>query len=236
MTCAIMQPTFFPWLGYFDLIDQSDCFVIYDDVQLVKRSWQVRNRIKTSNGELFLTIPIKKTKHRDDLNINQAEINHEEKWGKTHLKSLEMNYRKTVHFEEVYSFLEDHYMRSHKKLCDFNYELILKISRKIGIDSDLIKSSEIQEIKGKKEDRLISICTKLKMDTYLSPKGSSIYLEEDESKRKMKEANIKLTYHAYNHPEYVQLYGAFLPFMSVADLLFNVGFANALTIIKQGRE
>jgi len=54
---AIMQPTFLPWIGYFDLIDQVDLFVFYDDVQLTRRSWQVRNRIKSQNGELYLTIP-----------------------------------------------------------------------------------------------------------------------------------------------------------------------------------
>ena len=66
---AISQPTYLPWCGYFDMIDQADYFVLYDDVQLTKRSWQVRNRIKSVKGELFLTLPIKKTKVRDDLLI-----------------------------------------------------------------------------------------------------------------------------------------------------------------------
>ena len=73
-------------MGYFDLIDLTDKFIFYDDVQLAKRSWQVRNRIKTAQGELFLTIPIKKTKHRDELLIKDAEINNNENWRTKHLK------------------------------------------------------------------------------------------------------------------------------------------------------
>ena len=66
---AIMQPTYLPWIGYFNLIHKSDIFVFLDSVQLTKRSWQVRNKIKDMSGELFLTIPIEKTKHRDELMI-----------------------------------------------------------------------------------------------------------------------------------------------------------------------
>jgi hypothetical protein len=95
---AIMQPTFFPWIGYFDLIDQVESFVFYDDVQLVKRSWQVRNRIKSANGELFLTIPIKKNKTRDELLISEAEIAYDENWQSKHLKSIESAYKKADHF------------------------------------------------------------------------------------------------------------------------------------------
>ena len=72
MLCAIMQPTFLPWMGYFSMMSKVDLFVYFDDVQLAKRSWQVRNRIKTQNGELFLNIPIKKSAARDELLLCDA--------------------------------------------------------------------------------------------------------------------------------------------------------------------
>jgi hypothetical protein len=88
MLCAIMQPTYFPWTGYFDLIDQSDKFVFLDDVQLVRRSWMVRNRIKTSQGPLFLSIPVRKTKHRDEQLLHETEIDYSQNWQKKHLDSI----------------------------------------------------------------------------------------------------------------------------------------------------
>ena len=99
---AIMQPTFFPWIGYFDLIDQVETFVFFDDVQLVKRSWQVRNRIKSANGELFLTIPIKKNKIRDELLISEAEIAYDENWQNKHLKTLNLLIKRLI-ISTVYS-------------------------------------------------------------------------------------------------------------------------------------
>lgn len=80
MICAIMQPTYIPWIGYFDMMDKVDTFVFYDDVQLSKRSWQVRNRIKGINGEIWLTIPVRKNTDRENTFINQAKINSSEKW------------------------------------------------------------------------------------------------------------------------------------------------------------
>ena len=75
MICAIMQPTYFPWIGYFDLIDQVDKFIFLDNVKLEKSTWQVRNRIKSANGEILFTIPIKMEKGRMKTNIHTAKIN-----------------------------------------------------------------------------------------------------------------------------------------------------------------
>ena len=91
-----MQPTYYPWLGYFNLIKQSDVFVVYTTTQLQKRSWQVRNKIKTSQGETFLSIPVKKTANRNDLMIKDAEILYDNKWNTKHLASIKHAYSKTL--------------------------------------------------------------------------------------------------------------------------------------------
>lgn len=233
---AIMQPTFFPWIGYFDLIDQVESFVFYDDVQLVKRSWQVRNRIKSANGELFLTIPVKKNKTRDDLLISEAEIAYDENWQSKHLKSIESAYKKAGYFDSVFSFLLAHYGEKHKSIALFNEALITNVSASIGINTSFISSASLQGIEGIKDNRLAAICKKLAADEYISPQGSAVYIEAETAGGKLTEQGIALYYHFYRHPVYRQLYGEFVPYMGIVDLLFNEGFDNALEIIRSGRQ
>lgn len=89
MICAVMQPTYMPWLGYFNMIQQVDVFVFLDSVQVEKRSWQVRNRIKGPDGAVMLTIPIKAG---NSLRICDAQINNEHDWKRKHLRALECYY------------------------------------------------------------------------------------------------------------------------------------------------
>lgn len=237
MTIAVMQPTFNPWLGYFDMIDKVDSFILYDDVQLRKSSWQVRNKIMTPTGELFLTVPIKKGIHFERSLINMAQINDDSKWREKHLKSFLLNYKKALYFNEVYPFVELLYNKSNSTLADFNANLILSISNKIGITTPIIRSSSLSDIEGRKDDRLVQICKKLVANTYLSAKGSSDYIEEVTPGGQFPINNIELKYHNYTHPSYNQHNSTiFTPFIGIIDLLFNVGFYNSLAIIRTGRE
>ena len=236
MIGAIMQPTFNPWLGYFDMIDQTDMFVLYDDVQLSKRSWQVRNRIKTSQGELFLSIPVKKTKHRNDLLIKDAEINNSEKWKKKHLKSIEQAYKKSPFFSEVFDFVHSHYSREWNYLADFNSTFIEVVALNIGLDTKFLSSSKILGMEGDKDTRLAAICNEVGIKSYISPQGSAEYIEEEREGGELSKSGIDVYYHDYKHPEYSQLYGEFEPYYGVLDILFNEGFNNTLNIIRMGRK
>ena len=233
---AIMQPTFLPWIGYFDLIDQVDIFVFYDDVQLSRRSWQIRNRIKTPSGELYLTIPVKKSKSRDDLLICESEISYEENWQNKHMKCIEANYKKSMYFSTIFPFLLTHYEKKHALLSLFNADFITSVSEKIGITSKFITSSQLSDIDGIKDIRLASICMKLSSNEYLSPQGSANYIESQSPGGQLTKENIALYYHFYEYPVYRQLYGNFMPYISIIDLLFNEGFDNALEIIRKGRQ
>lgn len=230
-----MQPTFNPWLGYFDLIDQSDVFVFYDDVQLSKQSWQLRNRIKTSNGELFLSIPFVKNEDWRELLIRDAKTNEKLPWRKKHLKSIENSYRKSTYFDEVFSFIQDTYTPSYESISSFNINFIKSISDKIGINSKFICSSDIKNMKGSKDVRLANICNYLNVSEYLSPQGSADYIEEYSPGGAIVKANINLFYHNYKHPIYHQINGDFIPYMGIVDLLFNLGFSKSLEIIRSGR-
>lgn len=233
---AIMQPTFFSWIGYYDIIDQVDYFVFYDDVQLARRSWQVRNRVKTANGEHYLVVPIKKTKNRDDLMICEAEICYNENWQSKHLKTLYANYKKAKHFDSVYAFVSDIYNKKQLFLCDLSEDFIKGVLDRIGIPTVLVRSSELKDINGGKDVRLASICTSLSCNEYLSPQGSSIYIESFSPGGELTKQGIGLYYQFYKHPVYHQLYGPFVPNLSIVDLLFNEGFENTLSIIRDGRQ
>jgi hypothetical protein len=235
MICAIMQPTFMPWLGYFDMIDKVDRFVFLQDVQLAKRSWQVRNRIKTNQGELFLTIPIKKVKSRDDQLLLDAEINNEEKWRIQHIKSIQNAYSKASHYKDVFPFIESYYNNKYEKLSGFTIDLISGIVAKIGIQTPLLLSSEMN-IAGAKDEKLAGICNYLGCQEYLSPQGSSEYIESNRPGGEIVGSKIDLFYFDYTHPVYEQQYPPFLPYCGIFDMLFNIGFDEALNMIRSGRK
>lgn len=234
MICAIMQPTYLPWLGYFDLIDQVDSFVFLSNVQLVKRSWQVRNRIKTMQGELFLTVPIKKNDTSRPL-IQNALISYDENWQKQHLNSIRYAYQKTPYFSIVFEWFSDVLFNQYQYLKDLNITIITDICKKIGISTDIIDSSLWNDLEGSKDSLLADICCKIGADTYLSAKGSAEYIELERPGGNFVEKGINLFYHNYEHPLYKQNGSDFLPYMCILDLLFNEGFENALNIIRQGR-
>jgi hypothetical protein len=230
-----MQPTYNPWIGYFDLMGSIDVFVYLDDVQLVRRSWQVRNRIKTSQGELFLSIPLKKTSRREEVKIKDAYIDDSQPWRQKHLKAINLNYKKAPYYEEVFPFVKNLIEVPFDKLTDFNINFIEKVKDKIGIRTQTIRSYDLK-VDGKKDEKLSNICKKLGCDTYISPQGSAEYLEKEKPGGLIVKNGINLFYHNYIHPAYRQVYGEFLPYMGVIDLLFNEGFDNALKIIRSGRK
>ena len=232
MRGAIMQPSYLPWLGYFAMIDDVEIFVFLDDVQLTKRSWQVRNRIKERSGkELMLTIPVH-TQGRDNTRICDATFASPE-WGEKHLASIRQNYSKAPYFEEVYTLMENVYMAKIEKLSEFHIRLITSICGYLGITTKLLKSSDLEGIIGNKDDLLVNICKKSDITCYLSARGSSVYIESESRGGAFSKASIELEYQKYEHPSYSQLGKTFLPYMGIVDLLFNEG-KKSLSIIRSG--
>jgi len=236
MKCAIMQPTYLPWLGYFDLIDQVDKFVFLDTAQVSKQSWHVRNRIKTSTGALCISLSYRKDKGYKETLLCSANINDDVNWRQKHLKSLELAYAKARFFSEVYPFLEELIKNHFNILSEFTINIIQNIAREIGIkNTQLIRASQMKALEGTKDTLLALICKHLGCTEYLSPQGSAVYLEKYSPGGILVKSGIKLFYHNYEHPVYRQLYGDFIPCLSVVDLLFNYGFQESLAIIRSGR-
>ncbi len=230
-----MQPTYIPWIGYFDLMDSVDVFVYYDNTQMKHRYWDVRNRIKTAQGELYLTVPVSKKIHRDNRMFCNSEVNYEELWADKHIKSIANNYRKSPFFEEVIDLVVTCCNKRPRYLSDLNIEIIDAIKDRIGITTKTIRSSSLLGISGKKDERLVNICKKLSIGAYLSPIGSRDYINEISVGGKFIKQGLELSYQNYEHPVYQQSHGEFLSHMSIVDLLFNYGFSSSLEIIRSGR-
>jgi len=227
-TVAVMQPTFLPWMGYFDLIDQSDCFVFLDSVQFSKQSWQQRNRVKGPDGEQWITVPVL-TKGLPNQRIFEVKVNQNAKFQKKTIKTITQIYRKAPFFDSYIDELSNIFLKSHVFLAELNIELILWVCRQLGIFTKMIRSTSLKA-KGKKVELLVKICKELKADTYLSTPGSKVYIDENNL---FVPHGIDLVYQVFKHPVYRQSKGGFLPCMSIIDLLFNEG-QDSRSIIHKG--
>ena len=227
-TIAIMQPTFLPWVGYFALMDRADRFVLLDDVQFDKRSWQQRNRIKTANGAVWLTVPVL-TKGRREQTILEAEIQPEVRFAETALKTLEHAYSKADYFAPVMDRVAPAFERAEAGLCALNVALIDALCELMGLQADIVRSSATP-VRSTKAQRLADLCLAHGATRYLSPPGSKDYLDGDPA---LERAGVKLAYFNYAHPEWRQLHGAFAPYMSALDLVMNA-LPDALAIIRSG--
>ena len=221
-----------PWMGYFSMIDKVDEFIFLDNVQLVGRSWQVRNKIKLDDQEKMLTIPVKKTEKRENRIIGTTEYAGEE-WKESHLGTIRMAYMKSEHFDEVFKFLEDLYRAKDASIGDFNERFIRAVACRIGITTPFFRASDML-CEGKKDELLVNICKLRNAKKYLSAQGSAAYIESMSPGGEFTKNHIKLYYQNYEHPVYQQLGEKFIPYIGIYDLLFNVGFEQALNAIRSG--
>lgn len=227
MKVAIMQPTYLPWTGYFDLMERSNIFVFLDDVQFEKQSWQQRNQIKTTTGAQWLTVPVLQ---KLPQKISEVIINNTVPWRKKHWNTIKQNYSKSSHWQNYFAFFEELYEKDWELLAELNIYVVLWLKKQLGITTKTVKASKLNA-QGARVELLIDICKKLGADEYLSPIGSKAYIEENNI---FPHNNIKLEYQNYEHPIYRQLYGDFIPYLSAVDLLFNKG-GHSLEIIRSGR-
>jgi len=228
-----MQPTFNPWLGYFDLINKVDKFIFLDTVQLNQQSWQTRNKLKVSNKEYMVSIPIEKSSSKFELLIKDVNINKSFTFQrKKLLKTIYQEYKKSEYFEDVYPFVEELLTYETKSLCDFNINIIKRVCEKIGIKTPFLNASSLKNVDEKKSMLVLELCKQLDTDIYYSPLNAKEYLNKDV--KEFEKLNIKIVYQNYKHPIYKQLGDEFIAYIGVFDLLFNNGFEDSLEIILSG--
>jgi len=214
---AVIQSNYIPWKGYFDIINDVDQFIFYDDVQYTKNDWRNRNRIKSNHGLHWLTIPVGA---RNERLIYEVELD-DPSWAKKHWETLKQSYSKAPHFNTYKEFFENLYLGTKwTNLSDLNQYLIKTISREfLGITTEFKDSREFCP-EGQKLDRLIDLLVKAKADLYISGPTARDYIKEDS----FVDARIKLVYKDYSgYPEYPQLFPPFEHAVSILDMLFNCG-------------
>lgn len=228
MRVAIHQPQYLPWLGYFDKMDQVDSFVLLDDVQFKKNEWQNRNRIKTAAGWQWLTVPVL---HHSSQRISDVKINPTVSWARKHIQAVVSNYASAPFFDLHRPFFEDVYAREWDSLLELNLLTISYLVEALAIRTKLVLASSLPLPAGvEATDRLVAICKALEADTYLSGAGGKGYLELT----RFDEAGIRVHFQAFHTRPYPQCFGAFIPDLSIVDLLFNCN-GESLHILRQGR-
>jgi hypothetical protein len=221
--CAIMQPTFMPWTGYFNLIASVDGFVFLDDVPYQKRSWQVRNRICLNGAEHLLTVPVQKCS-RGTL-VKDVQLSTDASWFEKHINLLSSAYKKAPHGRDLLSFIDTTYSDNNiESLSDFNIKIIKQLCGLFKISTKLHIASEMS-CPDHRSEHLNNICLALGAENYLSPIGSKEYLLEDQFESI---TGTKLSFHEFSPAQYHQ-YGRkeFLSHLSILDVIANIGFDNA---------
>lgn len=217
---AILQSNYVPWKGYFDLINNVDLFVIYDHVQFTKNDWRNRNRIKTSNGLLWLTIPVNTSK-QSTQSIQSTRVS-DSNWAKKHWKSIETHLGKADQYHIFSQSLVDLYAEAQEFefLHDINRVFLKALCGYLKISTTIKTDLEFGLPAGSPTSKLISICKEAQADTYVTGPSALTYL--DVGLFKSAGLNLEIIdYSAYSN--YPQLHGEFIGNVSVLDLLVNTG-------------
>ena len=215
---AILQSNYIPWKGYFDLIRSVDEFILFDTAQYTRRDWRNRNRIKTANGLIWLTIPVQ-VKGRYLQSIQETKVE-DQRWRDQHWKTLQHNYSRAAHFADYKTIFEKLYLEgTEDHLSEINRRFIDAICSILEIGTAIRWSSEFPAVEGNTE-RLVEWCKVAGATEYLSGPAAKEYIDE----RSFADAGIKLLWMDYSgYPEYRQSHPPFEHGVSILDLIFNEG-------------
>lgn len=228
---AILQSSYVPWRGYFDLIRSVDHFVLYDEVQYTRRDWRNRNRVLTSQGVRWLTVPVK-VKGRFEQRIDETELDGTA-WASKHWRTLEHAYRGSRHWDSVEEKLRGALVEDvPSRLSALNRRLLETICDLLEIDTPISWSTDHASQPGRNE-RLISLCGEIGASVYVSGPSARSYIEED----RFAAADLRVEWFDYpSYAPYPQVHGGWEPNLSVLDLLFNCGPSAALELSRAETE
>lgn len=230
MKCAIMQPTYIPWSGYFNLIASVESFVFLDNVQFERQSWQSRNRILLQGREHLLVVPVERaplTTAICDIVTSENRGN----WRRHHWMTLQAAYAKARHGRELLDLLESIYASQEPMhLARFNMAIIECLARALHLPTRFLRASGLG-CTGERTERLIAICETLGADTYLSPRGSADYLETDGFATA---TTVGLEFQTFIPAPYKQYRAeSFTSHLSIVDVIANTGLAYARAYVSE---
>jgi hypothetical protein len=216
MRIATVQPCYLPWKGYFHLIESVDHFVFFDDVQYPRgRTWRNRNQIVVNGTPKWINVPVDRSAWR--MNINEVSIR--EPFADEHWRLIVEAYRKAACFEQYEHAIKDIVLHNENMLCRLTVHQTRELCRLLRIETPTSLSSELGITGLHKTDRLVEICRRLGATEYMSGPSARDYLEEEQ----FVVAGIKVSYFDYRYPAYRQLSNEFTHFVSIIDMIFNLG-------------
>ena len=217
-TLAVLQSNYIPWRGYFDIINDVDEFIIYDEVQYTKNDWRNRNILYVNGKKQWITLPcgydLKRT-------IDEVQFNNTIPWQRQHWELIKNTYAKAPYFKMYKVFFEHVYLENKwEYLSEFNVYLIKHIAKNfLKIDTKITNSRMYKSI-GNRQEKLISLLKDANANRYISGSAAKNYIDETD----FIQSGIELIWKDYSgYPEYKQLYSPFLHEVSILDVLFNTG-------------
>ncbi len=211
-----MQPYFFPYIGYWQLINAVDVFVLYDDVNFIKKGWINRNNILLNKSEHLITIPllnVSQNKH-----INECMVSEDYKSIDNIIKTINLAYKKAPYYNLVFPYIEE-IIKTKGSISDLVLKSVLWIKEYLGLNTEIILSSSIDknnELKG--QDKIIEIVKKLNGNHYINAIGG----QELYNKEIFNNNGIKLNFIKTGEIKYKQFNNEFVPNLSIIDvLMFN---------------
>lgn len=218
MILSAHQPYFAPFPGFFYKAWMSDLFVILDDVQFPQgTTWISRNRFKSHQGALWITVPVWK-KGLGLQKISDVRICYQGRWARKHLESLKTAYKKAPYLSEHLEFLAETFSEKNKRLVDLNLAVIHHLMGALAIKTRLVLLSDLN-IPSTGSRRLMDLCTKLGAGQFLAQTPAKKFMDE----KLFRDAGVELRFINPPAPIYPQLWGDFIHNLSVFDLVLNCG-------------
>lgn len=219
-TIVISQPMFFPWVGLFEQVRLADVYVHYIDVQFSKGSFVNRVQIKSPGGFRWLTVPLKN--RTLDQKIESVETNHDDTWRKSHLDFLAQAFRGAPHASDALQLVEQVYRLPSHHIADIAIESMERVLDYFGLATSkrILRSPQL-EIGGSGSERVLEIVKALDGEVYVTGHGARNYLAHSD----FEQAGIQVEYMNYRKTPYPQLHGEFNPYVSILDLIANLGRA-----------
>jgi hypothetical protein len=218
MKIGVMQPYIFPYIGYFQLINSVDCFVIYDNIQYTKKGWINRNRILSNGKDEYFTLPL--LKDSDYLSVMDRYLSAD--WQKEKnklLNKIKENYRKAPYFSDVFELIDGCLSYKSTNLFDFIFNALNRTLDYLSVNTKIVVSSSLPiDHSLKAEEKVIAICKALHATTYINPIGGT----ELYSKEHFLKECIHLKFIKADNIQYKQFNNDFIPFLSIIDvMMFN---------------
>lgn len=217
MTLSIMQPYLFPYIGYFQLMQAADKFVVYDDVNFINRGWINRNRLLINSREFLFSVPIKEASQF--RKINELVIDDSQRWREKLLKTIAQGYKKAPHFDHVFQVVSRIVYSPTEKLNELLFSNLQEIAAYLQLPIQLVETSAIyQNHHLKAQERILDICKKEEANRYVNAIGG----QELYDKETFNSQGITLQFQQSHKVEYQQFGNDFVPCLSIIDvLMFN---------------